>query len=107
MPVFSPNNGNGVPHVSRRLAAIAFVDVVGYSILMAREETRTHLAWMATLDDVIRPETIRHSGTIVKSTGDGVLVEFPSALDAVEWAQKIQRSMTSPASHEGFEMSKT
>jgi adenylate cyclase len=101
MPVFSPNNGNGVPHVSRRLAAIAFVDVVGYSILMAREETRTHLAWMATLDDVIRPETIRHSGTIVKSTGDGVLVEFPSALDAVEWAQKIQRSMTSPASHEG------
>jgi adenylate cyclase len=101
MPSFSPNNGNGVPHISRRLAAIAFVDVVGYSILMAREETRTHLAWMAALDDIIRPETARHGGTIVKSTGDGVLVEFPSALDAVEWAQKIQRSMNSPAPNEG------
>jgi adenylate cyclase len=51
---------------------------------------------MAILDSVIRPHTARRRGTIVKSTGDGVLVEFPSALDAVEWALAVQEAV--PAS---------
>lgn len=94
-----PSNGEAaVPRPGRRLAAIAFVDIVGYSILMAREETRTHRDWMAVLDNVIRPKTREHVGTLVKSTGDGVLVEFPSALDAVEWAQDVQRSTAANSS---------
>lgn len=79
--------------VRRRLAAIAFVDIVGYSILMASDETRTHHRWMAIVDDVIRPHTERRGGAVVKSTGDGVLVELPSAFDAVEWARDVQRSL--------------
>ena len=86
---------NGVPRVNRRLAAVVFVDIVSYSILMARDETRTHERWMAILDEVIRPQIGWHRGRFVKSTGDGVLVEFPSAFDAVEWARQVQRSVHS------------
>lgn len=91
----APSNGDMAPVVGRRLAAIAFVDIVGYSILMARDETRTHQRWMATLDEVIRPQLNQHRGRLVKSTGDGVLVEFPSAFDAVGWARQVQRSVHS------------
>ncbi len=77
-------------HPARRLAAVAFVDVVGYSILMGRDEQRTHTRWMTILNDVLRPLAAQHRGRVVKSTGDGVLAEFPSALDAVEWGQELQ-----------------
>src|SRR5438270_10509458 len=90
-----PSNGGNAPRVDRRLAAIAFVDIVGYSILMARDETRTHQRWMALLDGVIRPYAGRYRGKIVKSTGDGVLAEFPSALDGVEWALSVQAATRS------------
>ena len=90
----------GVPSISgdsaaddgggRRLTAIAFVDIVGYSILMSEDEAGTHRRWMALLTNVIRPGAERHRGRVVKSTGDGVLAEFPSALDAVEWGREIQ-----------------
>src|SRR5215204_3299276 len=92
-----PQNGDSVPRLSRRLAAIAFADVVGYSILMASDERRTHQRWMDTLDKFIRPQTARHGGTLVKSTGDGVLVSFSSALDAVEWGLDVQRLVSPPA----------
>jgi adenylate cyclase len=92
MPI-SPSNGDDAPRMDRRLAAIAFVDIVGYSILMARDETRTHQRWMAILDKIIRPQAVRHRGKVVKSTGDGVLAEFPSAFDAVEWANDVQREV--------------
>ena len=74
----------------RRLAAIAFIDIVGYSILMARDETRTHQRWMAVLDEIVNPLATQHRGKVVKSTGDGVLAEFPSAFDAVQWAVAVQ-----------------
>src|SRR5262249_44443365 len=77
----------------RRLAAVAFVDIVGYTILMANDETRTHWRWMRILSEVISPQAQRFHGTVVKSTGDGVLVEFPSAHDAVEWARQVQRQV--------------
>jgi adenylate cyclase len=93
----SPSNGEMNPVVGRRLAAIAFVDIVGYSILMARDETRTHQRWMAVLDEVIRPQLNQHNGRLVKSTGDGVLVEFSSAFDATDWARQVQRSVHSVA----------
>src|SRR4051812_29193256 len=88
-----PSNGDEAARTERRLAAIAFVDIVGYSILMARDETRTHQRWMAILETVLRPETSRHRGKVVKSTGDGILAEFPSAFDAVEWALDVQRAL--------------
>src|SRR5262249_45222647 len=77
----------------RRLAAVAFVDIVGYTILMASDETRTHQRWMMILNEVISPQAEKCRGTLVKSTGDGVLVEFPSAHDAVEWAREVQRQV--------------
>jgi adenylate cyclase len=96
----SASNGHGTSPVSRRLAAIVFVDIVGYSILMAQDETRTHRLWMSILDEVIRPKAVEHHGTIIKSTGDGVLAEFPSAFDAVEWAREVQQLVhTRPARH--------
>ncbi len=79
--------------MDRRLAAIAFIDIVGYSILMGRDETRTHQRWMSILDQIVRPEAARHRGKVVKSTGDGVLAEFPSAFDAVRWALAVQSGM--------------
>src|SRR4051812_30059086 len=91
----APSAAPGTPRVDRRLAAIAFVDIVGYSILMARDETRTHQRWMALLEGVIRPYAGRYRGKIVKSTGDGVLAEFPSALDGVEWALSVQAATRS------------
>jgi adenylate cyclase len=95
------SNGDNTPDFSRRLAAIAFVDIVGYSILMSRNETRTHRRWMSILDDVIRPQTVRHRGKIVKSTGDGLLVEFPSAFDAVGWAREVQHTLLSGPDEQG------
>src|SRR5258708_4577452 len=89
------SNGDRTPRVVRRLAAVAFVDIVGYSILMAQDETGTHQRWMTMLEEIIRPKAIAHRGKVVKSTGDGILAEFPSALDAVEWARSVQRLLHS------------
>jgi adenylate cyclase len=85
--------GEDSRRISRRLAAVAFLDVVSYTILMATDETLTHLRWMKILNDVIRPCTTQYRGRLAKLTGDGVLAEFSSALDAVEWAQDIQRTI--------------
>jgi adenylate cyclase len=87
-----PPNGESAPRMDRRLAAIAFTDIVGYSILMARDETRTHQRWMAILQNIIYPQAALHRGKVVKSTGDGVLAQFPSAFDAVQWAVDVQEA---------------
>jgi len=89
---------------ARRLAAVAFADIVGYSVLMAEDEARTHRRWMALLGDVVRPGAERHHGRIVKSTGDGVLAEFPSALDAVEWARDVQDKVHRAEATEGTDL---
>jgi adenylate cyclase len=92
MPASPAIEGLVPPAVGRRLAAVAFADIAGYSVLMAEDEAGTHQRWMRLLEEVLRPQAIRHHGKIVKSTGDGVLAEFPSALDAVEWSTDVQRS---------------
>ena len=76
----------------RRLAAIMAVDVVGYSRLMGEDETGTALA-VKEHRDAARPIVRNLGGRIVKTMGDGVLLEFPSVVDAVECAIAIQRLM--------------
>ena len=95
-----PSNGDQQPRMERRLAAIAFIDIVGYSILMGRDETRTHQRWMTVLSDIIRPQAVLHRGKVVKSTGDGVLAEFPSAFDAVRWAIEVQQALRNQAAED-------
>ncbi len=80
--------------VERRLAAIMAADVVGYSRLMGRDEAGT-LARLKTLrSEVFDPKTAAHRGRIVKTMGDGVLVEFASAVDAVQCAIEVQHELS-------------
>ncbi|WP_439396492.1 adenylate/guanylate cyclase domain-containing protein [Bradyrhizobium sp. PMVTL-01] len=77
-------------HVGRRLAAIVAADVAGYSRLMGLDEEATHARYTALLKDAIEPAIAEHGGRIVKSTGDGFLAEFPSAVEAVRAAMQFQ-----------------
>jgi adenylate cyclase len=79
--------------VDRRLAAILAADVVGYSRLMAADEAGTHARLKALRKEFIEPKIAEHRGRLVKLSGDGALVEFPSVLDAVACAVEIQRGM--------------
>lgn len=76
--------------VERRLSAILAADVAGYSRLMHRDEEATHARLTALLTDAVYPAIAEHGGHLVKSTGDGFLVEFPSAVEAVRAATEFQ-----------------
>jgi len=79
--------------VERRLAAILAADVASYSRLMGRDEAGT-LARMRDLRrELIDPKVAEHKGRIVKTTGDGLLIEFPSAVGAVACAVAVQQGM--------------
>ncbi|TXL69772.1 tetratricopeptide repeat protein [Vineibacter terrae] len=82
-----------MPREQRRLAAIVSVDVAGYSRLMGRDESGTLAALKALRSDLIDPRIIEHSGRIVKTTGDGLLLEFASVVDAVRCVAEVQASM--------------
>ena len=77
--------------VTRRLAAILAADVVGYSRLIRADEEDTLARLKALLDELIGPIIAKHDGRIVKTMGDGVLVEFPSVVDAVRGAVEVQQ----------------
>src|SRR5215472_13218615 len=77
----------------RRLAAILAADVAGYSRLMSADEEGTHERVKAHLREVVEPKISEHHGRIVKTTGDGVLAEFASVVDAVRSAAEIQHAM--------------
>lgn len=79
----------------RRLAAIAFLDVVGYSRLMGADEEGTLREWSALRREVIAPRVAARRGRIVNSAGDGLFVEFHSALDAFRWAVDVQAVIAS------------
>jgi adenylate cyclase len=93
--------------VERRLAAILAADVAGYSRLMSVDEEGTHARLRAHLRQLVEPKIKEYGGRVVKNTGDGMLAEFPSAVNAVRCAAEIQhgminRNQTSPktnASH--------
>src|SRR5262249_10412942 len=77
----------------RRLAAILAADVAGYSRLMGADEEDTHERLRAHLRQFISPKIREHKGRIVKTTGDGLLAEFPSVVDAMRCAVAVQRGM--------------
>ena len=79
--------------MERRLAAIFVADMVGYSRLMEADEAGTIARQKAHRADLIDLKIAEHHGRIVKTTGDGLLVEFASVVDAVESAIAIQRAM--------------
>jgi class 3 adenylate cyclase/pimeloyl-ACP methyl ester carboxylesterase len=81
--------------VERRLAAILVADIEGYSRLMGVDEVGTLATLKAHRRDLFDSAIATHHGRIVKTTGDGVLVEFPSVVDAVGCAVGIQRGMAS------------
>jgi adenylate cyclase len=78
---------------TRRRAAIFAADVVVYSRLMGADEEGTHERFKAHLRELVDPKIREHHGRIVKTTGDGVLAEFASVVDAVRCAGEIQRAM--------------
>ena len=78
---------------TRRLAAIVVADVAGYSRLMGADEEGTHERLKAHLRQLIDPKIREHRGHIVKNTGDGMLAEFASVVDAVRCAIELQRGM--------------
>jgi len=79
--------------VERRLAAILAVDVAGYSRLMGADEEGTLAALRAVRRELGDPKIAEHRGRIVKTTGDGLLAEFASVVDAVRCAVEVQREM--------------
>src|SRR5437899_9665328 len=79
--------------MERRLTAILAADVVGYSRLMGLNESGTLAALDTLRTDFINPKISEHQGRIVKLTGDGMLVEFPSVVNAVACAAEMQRGV--------------
>ena len=79
--------------VERRLAAVLAADVAGYSRLMGADEVGTLAALKAHRREVVDPTIAQHHGRIVKTTGDGMLVEFASAIDALTCAMAVQEKM--------------
>jgi adenylate cyclase len=77
----------------RRLTAILAADVAGYSRLMGMDEEGTHERLKAHLGQLVDPKIEEHRGRTVKSTGDGLLAEFASVVDAVRCAVEVQRGM--------------
>ncbi len=83
----------GPQHEERRLTTILSADVVGYSRLMAADESGTLAQLKAHRKELIEPKTAEYSGRVVKLMGDGTLMEFGSVVDAVRFAVGVQRAM--------------
>ncbi|MGH7114084.1 MAG: adenylate/guanylate cyclase domain-containing protein, partial [Stellaceae bacterium] len=79
--------------LKRRLTAVLLADVVGYSRLMSADEEGTHLRLADHVRILIEPAVLAHRGRLVRSMGDGMLVEFDSALEAVRCGVEIQRGL--------------
>src|SRR5688572_20589476 len=81
--------------MERRLAAILVADVVGYSHLVEVDEAGTLTALKSCRTEILQPLVARHKGRIVKLMGDGVLLDFASAVNAVQCAVNLQAAMAS------------
>jgi class 3 adenylate cyclase len=80
--------------ITRRLAAVAFADVAGWSRLVEANELEALRAWNALRTGLIEPKIQERDGRLVDLAGDSVFVEFPNAVDAVKWALDVQRLAT-------------
>ena len=91
------NWGNPTPMASdqtkRKLAAVLVADIAGYSRLMGADDEGTLAHLKRLRRELIDPKNKQHRGRIVKTTGDGILIEFLSVVDAVRCAIEVQRSM--------------
>ncbi len=83
--------------LQRRLAAILAADVVGYSRLMELDEVGTWSALKARRKEIVSPLVAQHQGRVFKVTGDGIMVEFGSAVNAVQCAIDVQQAMAAAA----------
>ena len=88
-----PTDATGPKKIERKLAAILAADVVGYSRLMGADEEDTFARLKEHRRELIDPKVVEHFGRVVKLTGDGALIEFPSVVEAVRCAVKIQQAM--------------
>jgi adenylate cyclase len=84
---------SGQDRIERRLAAILAADVAGYSRLTGVDEEGTHVQLQDHLRTLVDPKIAEHRGRVVKNTGDGMLAEFSSVVDAVRCALDVQRGM--------------
>jgi adenylate cyclase len=82
-------------NINRRLAAIVFADVVGYSRLLAINETETLRQWHMLRTEIMEPFIIEQGGRVVDRAGDALLIEFSSAVNAVRWSADVQRTVAS------------
>jgi class 3 adenylate cyclase/Tfp pilus assembly protein PilF len=94
-----PDNGSGKGQPTRRTAATVFIDVVGYSRLMGSDEAGTHQRWMSMRNDVIEPRVASNGGEVIKSTGDGLLLEFKNPVDAIGFALGTQYHLAASSSN--------
>ena len=81
------------PQMERRLAAVVFADVAGFSKLMELDDVRTTLRWKALRQDLLEPKIAEHQGLLLQVVGDSLFVEFRSAVEAVRWAYDVQRGI--------------
>src|SRR5438094_462565 len=81
-------------HLKRRLKAILLADVVGYSRLMSVDEEGTHVRLADYVKDLLEPKIAERGGRVIRTMGDGFLVEFESAADAVSCGLDVQEELT-------------
>jgi len=79
--------------VERRLAAVAFADVAGFSALVARDDVGTTIRWKSLRHNFLEPKVAEYGGRLVREKGDELFVEFSSAVAAVRWAHDVQRGI--------------
>ncbi len=94
IPIVEREIALATERVERRLTAILAADVAGYSRLTGLDEEGTHAQLQDHLRSLVNPKVAEHRGRVVKNTGDGLLAEFSSVVDAVRCAVDVQRGMT-------------
>jgi class 3 adenylate cyclase len=78
--------------MERKLTAVMMADVSGYGLLSQADEEGTRVRFRADLSDIFEQKIVAHCGRLIKTMGDGLLIEFPSVVEAVRCAVEVQRA---------------